>query len=716
MLGLCGAAVLFAGSAHAASLTVNSTLDTVADDGACTLREAITAANNDSASGATPGECIAGTGADSINFSIVGPPDYVISGQSGYTIAPLSVLPSITQTVTIDGYTQPGSQVNTAPSPEPLNGILLIEIDGQGAGFTAGSGLSAIVISSGAANSSVRGLVINNFGFGEAETGLADPSAITVGGLNTTIRGNYLGTDPTGMIRKQNLGCGVCQAGNNSDNITIGGLAPADRNIISGNKQVGISPNTNSDNWVIQGNYIGVGADGLTSIGNGDPSWAGGVSLDNSVGHMVGGSDPAARNVLSGNDSQGIAPDFTDNSTIEGNYIGVGYDGVTPLPNSTHGISVGNACQNIIIRNNIIAHNAVGGIQLVSNADGTQVYGNTIEANQSIAGISIFGAINSQIGSGNPGEGNIIRGNVGAGISMSAFSGFGITTASTVVQGNTIEDTQLDGSGVGSGIVVSNDVSDTLIGGSGAGEGNVIRDNNGIGISVRDLTATAVGATVTPSNVAILGNNISGSIPAGGLLGSNSLGIDIFNATDTTGPAPDGIPESYTNLGPTANDATDADTGPNNFMNFPVINDATQNGTNLAINFDLDAADSPVDQYRVEFFANDTADASGYGEGQTYLGSTTVTNGAGQLASLTLPANTDLTGKVLSATTTAIDATTPSDFGATSEFSQVRSITVLPQAALAETGEDFMRAIVFGLVLLAGGVVTYELRRRIVRR
>ncbi|MCB8989149.1 MAG: CSLREA domain-containing protein [Ardenticatenaceae bacterium] len=49
-----------------ATITVNSTLDVVADDGVCTLREAITAANTDTASGALAGECAAGNGADVI--------------------------------------------------------------------------------------------------------------------------------------------------------------------------------------------------------------------------------------------------------------------------------------------------------------------------------------------------------------------------------------------------------------------------------------------------------------------------------------------------------------------------------------------------------------------------------------------------------------------------------------------------------------------------
>jgi CSLREA domain-containing protein len=51
------------------TITVNSPTDVLADDGACTLREAITAANTDAPSGASTGECIAGSGADTIVFS-----------------------------------------------------------------------------------------------------------------------------------------------------------------------------------------------------------------------------------------------------------------------------------------------------------------------------------------------------------------------------------------------------------------------------------------------------------------------------------------------------------------------------------------------------------------------------------------------------------------------------------------------------------------------
>jgi CSLREA domain-containing protein len=81
--------------AYAASIVVNSNADTVANDGVCTLREAITAANTNVASGAAVGECVAGdvTGTDAISFAA----NYEI------TLTSLSQLPAVTSAMTITG-------------------------------------------------------------------------------------------------------------------------------------------------------------------------------------------------------------------------------------------------------------------------------------------------------------------------------------------------------------------------------------------------------------------------------------------------------------------------------------------------------------------------------------------------------------------------------------------------------------------------------------
>src|SRR5262249_37111481 len=158
----------------ATTFTVTKTADT--NDGFCnadcSLREAITAAN------ATPGK-------DTIAFSI---------GSGVQTIVPLSKLPNITESVVIDGTTQPGF----AGSP-------LIEIDGSSAGTNVfGLRLMGDSIT-------VRGLVINRFSTGYG---------IEVGGTgHHVIAGNFIGTDLTGTIALGNFsGIGI-----SSPNNIIGG-------------------------------------------------------------------------------------------------------------------------------------------------------------------------------------------------------------------------------------------------------------------------------------------------------------------------------------------------------------------------------------------------------------------------------------------------------------------------------------------------------------
>ena len=100
------------------TITVNSNADTVpADDGVCTLREAIVASNTDTTSGATPGECLAGSGSDVINFAITGVADFTSNSQDGYTITLGSDLPAITESVVINGYSQPGALANSVLGP-----------------------------------------------------------------------------------------------------------------------------------------------------------------------------------------------------------------------------------------------------------------------------------------------------------------------------------------------------------------------------------------------------------------------------------------------------------------------------------------------------------------------------------------------------------------------------------------------------------------------
>src|SRR5439155_19215111 len=189
------------------------------DSGTGSLRQAITDANS--------------MGGGTINFNI--------PGSGVHTISPLTVLPTITQTVTIDGYSQPGSSANTNPPTMGLNTVLLIELNGQ----FSGSNFSGLIIN--APNCTVSGLVINSF----VGNGI---SVCTDGNL---FKGNFIGTNPAGTIALGNgsgaIGGIVFGSCGTTSNCTIGGTTPDARNLISGNDLNGISLGGGSGNTV-QGN------------------------------------------------------------------------------------------------------------------------------------------------------------------------------------------------------------------------------------------------------------------------------------------------------------------------------------------------------------------------------------------------------------------------------------------------------------------------------
>ena len=163
---------------------------------AVSLREAITAANSTA-------------GTDTVAFNI--------AGAGPHTISLTSALPTITQTVIIDGTTEP--DFGTTP---------IIELNGAGAGAVNG-----LVLGAGSGGSTIRGLVIQNF----------NQSGILVQSAGNTVAGNYIGLDADGTTLARNNTSNTVSLGGirvESGTNTIGGLTAADRNVISGNLYSGI--------------------------------------------------------------------------------------------------------------------------------------------------------------------------------------------------------------------------------------------------------------------------------------------------------------------------------------------------------------------------------------------------------------------------------------------------------------------------------------------
>src|ERR1041384_3526440 len=386
-LGFFAALTVGSLNVHAATFTVINTNDL--GDGS--LRAAISNANE-----------IAGT--DLIDFNI--------SGTGPFTINLATVLPSITEPVTIDGTTQPGY----AGKPR-------IELNGAGA---AGNGTGIYLLTS---NCLIKGLAVSRFS--------RDGIRIESYGSNT-IQANFIGTGPYGT---NSLGNGNGSAGFGgitiiSDNNLIGGLDPASGNGISGSNPRGIYlVNGTATNNVIQGNFIGVDGTGTNRLGNGTD----GIALSSQIGgpacNVIGPS-----NVISGNAQSGVYLNAGANSNwVQGNFIGTDYKGVKAISNASDGVTIYGGIANLIggtnaAQRNLISGNGGRGVLINANGGTANVIGGnyigtdtngTAKISNAYSGVEILNASGNTVGGTTAGAGNVISGNLLSGVSITDSSATG---------------------------------------------------------------------------------------------------------------------------------------------------------------------------------------------------------------------------------------------------------------------------------------------------
>ena len=327
---------LAAASLTAATFTVINT----DDSGPGSLRQAILDAN-------------ANAGLDTIAFNVSGAG---CDGAGVCTIAPSALLDPITEAVVIDGYTQPGASLNTLPFSD--NAVLKIVLDATSSTF-------GLLI--GSDGSTVRGLVVGG--------GVA---GLSVQGTGNTIAGNFVGTDVSGLTAVPNsVGVSVGGPGN-----VIGGSSLGDRNVISGNNEVGIILSFTAG-AIVQGNFIGIDASGAAPVPNGV-----GIHCDGCAGDSIGGAAAGAGNIISGNpigiqivSSSGTA------TAVLGNRIGTDASGAFPVGNTGLGIHVGQVADIAIGGTgpgeaNVIAFNGIdGGVVIRDGAVRARIRGNSIHDN-----------------------------------------------------------------------------------------------------------------------------------------------------------------------------------------------------------------------------------------------------------------------------------------------------------------------------------------------
>ncbi|MEL7034765.1 MAG: DUF4347 domain-containing protein [Cyanobacteria bacterium J06592_8] len=225
-------------------------------------------------------------------------------------------------------------------------------------------------------------------------------------------------------------------------------------------------------NNTIQGNYIGTDVAGNIDLGNtGD-----GILLSQGTsGNLVGGTTPETRNLISGNNNNGIELDVTTGNIIQGNYIGTNITGTTDLGNSGAGIQLFESGSNqiggiISGAGNLISGNDTNGIELngglatnnliQGNLIGTTSNGNTALGN-SQSGIFLFGDANNNTIGGVPEAGNTIAFNPGDGVTIEAGQNNAILSNSIFENGLTLLDIGID---LGNDGITANDFNDTDIG------------------------------------------------------------------------------------------------------------------------------------------------------------------------------------------------------------------------------------------------------------
>jgi len=428
----------------------------------------------------------------------------------------------------------------------------------------------------------------------------------------------------------------------------------------------------------VTGCFVGTDPDGSSARGN---RIAIGLSMnvvaESVVGPplanlSIGGTDPGSRNLISGNLESGVSGFNVADSVVEGNYVGTTKSGMTSLPNGSYGVIFGFSSRVTIGGSdfgagNLVSGNAGVGIGLGSSTLQMVIQGNLVGTNATGSGAipnanGIAAASDeAKIGGSAAGEGNLISGNLQDGIRL-------VNCRNDVVQGNLIgtdSSASLPIPNLGRGVYIFVLSNDHRIGGQIPGERNVIAFNGGAGVVVgRDASDTSSG------------NRISGNSTHD----NGGLGIDLGS---------DGV---------TPNDTCDADTGPNHGQNSPVLSSVASDAISTVIQGGLDSL--PTTTFSIEFFSSPSCDPSGYGEGQRFLGSTTVTTDGSCNAAfnVTFPVNT--AGQVITAT-----ATDPA--GNTSEFSACASVTF---ATLPSSVPTLDAKHLLGLALLLGVVGVLALR------
>jgi CSLREA domain-containing protein len=679
-----------------------------APDGDCTLPEAINAVNG-------------GSGEQTISFDLP-------VGETTITPTDTNPIPEIIRDVTIDGTSQPGY----AGTPiVQLDGSAMVSPPGSAAGLTLTTDISG---QGGTDGSTIRGLSIT--GFIGAGIDIDEPDG-------SVIQGNYIGVAPDGATAVGNGNGGVgLDAGisiRSSNNIidgnvisgnagsgiefidgdgnrvtgnkigtnaagdgalpngqsgilfsdasfqTIGGTAPGDGNLISGNAENGIYLNSGFDLAParFQGNTIGLAADGATAL----PNVGAGVLIESVLDEVVllGGTAAGAGNVISGNDGTGVDVESSNDVRIQGNIIGLNAAGTAGVPNGTSEVIVHSATTAQIGgttagARNVIAGGTNGYGVLLDGTDNSLIQGNYIGTDKTGEvglgngdGINLVsGASGNTIGGVVAGARNVISGNNAVGVRLD------LAGSNNRILGNSIgtdkDETDLIPNDIG---IELDGTADTIIGSTSPGAGNVIGGSLDAGILV--FLGGSNSNTIAGN---FLGTNRSDTIDLG-----NDDGIRFVNgSSDNNLVGPDNVFAHNTGEGIELDDGVgnriSANSfhdnggkgillnGGNNGQTNPTVTSAVKVAANTYIQGTLASAINT--SYFIEYFLTPTC--TGEPQGKTYLGFQSVTTDGSGHASLSFATGAAAVGEAITATATSQATNDTSEFSACATVTNTLSI------------------------------------------
>jgi uncharacterized repeat protein (TIGR01451 family) len=540
------------------------------------------------------------------------------------------------------------------------------------------------------------------------ESGMSFSSCFGDTVIGNTISGNhYFGVEVSSqainlVITRNKIGPtsdGLRSIGNWESGIAVGadGVLIED-NLIGGNLN-GVSISSAWD-VVIRRNVLGTPDGAEESLGNG---W--GVSVSFGENCVIGGPDPADRNIISDNGGGvRITGRTAFNNIIENNYIGTDESGTTARGNYD-GILITFGADSCVVRNNVISGNNHDGVQITPRLDelpeANKIVGNKI-------GVDASGA--QPLANGRHGVWiNDTNLNVVGGVGTDANVISSNDTCGVVIDGGSRN--YIVGNYIGTNTGVINDFGNggcgirligadhNLVGGAAPDSGNTIMWNGSSGIELIDTLCVAnriqhnfIG--INPDTLIIGGNGrgilvdnarfnlIGGTTGAGNIIAyNNGAGVAVtgdqawantirFNWIELN----DGLGIDLGDDGVTANDLgdgdavpPDTDTGPNDLVNLPVgvyyswYSKENKFAVTGIIDTEYPDSDS-IDVYFVE-----DVHSSGYGDGQLHLGTVVAdSSGAWVLLLDELPDGFPY-----------VSATATDVFGSTSEFSPVcRALSV----------------------------------------